>query len=238
MKHLKLRPTVLGTIVLTLTLLLTLGTSLAQPVSRPSAHGAAQGAQPGAEVFKARCAVCHGTLASGKMGPPLNVLPPEIASLPPQELTKELTGLIRGGIPGRMPMFTPDLVSDEQVGQLVEFFLSINGTLPGPSLDEAMAPVAAESVGDRTFYAATGHSIGGEFRTFWRRYDGLRVFGLPLTEEYMGVSPEDGKPYRMQLFERARFELHPELPAGQQVLLALLGAEELRLRTHFHEEHP
>jgi len=238
MKRVGLRLGFLGISTLMLTLTLAMGTSSAGAVVGTEAQQTLQPAEPGATVFKQHCAVCHGTLASGKMGPPVNVLPPEIASLPPEELTKELTGLIRSGIPGRMPMFTPDLVSDEQVGQLVAFYLSINGTLPGPSLYDAMAPVTAESVGDRSFFPETGHSVSGEFRTFWQRYGGLRVFGLPLTEEYMGISPENGQPYRMQLFERARFELHSDMPPGQSVQLALLGAEELRLRTHFFGQHP
>jgi hypothetical protein len=52
----------------------------------------------------------------------------------------------------------------------------------------------------------------------------LALFGLPLT----GVNQErngDGWTGQTQWFERARFELHPELPAPYRILLGRLGAE-------------
>lgn len=188
---------------------------------------------PGQAVFEKNCAICHGTGASGKLGPPLNSLPPELENLPAEAIAGGLVELVRGGIPGHMPMFLPEQISDDEVLQVTQYLISLNGTVPGPSIYEAAAPVTAAAVPGRTFYAATGHSVGGDFRSFWQRYGGLRVFGLPVTEEYVGVSPEDGKPYTMQLFERARLELHPANAAGQRVQLALLGAEDLRFRTHF-----
>jgi mono/diheme cytochrome c family protein len=199
---------------------------------KPQAQG-----MPGEALFNANCSVCHGPLASGRIGPPLNQLPPEIASMPPEEIRKGLVMLVRGGIPGRMPMFTPEIVSDEQVGQIADYLVSLNGKVPGPSVYEAMAPTTADATQGRTFFSQTNHSVGGEFLTYWTRNGGLSAFGYPLTEEYQGVSYDDGKVYRMQLFERVRMEFHPELPAGKQVLLALLGSEELRLRMHFLQEH-
>lgn len=225
--------------VVGLGLALTLGVVLANPGAQVGAKAvsAAQTADlPGAAVFAQRCAVCHGTKASGKMGPPLNMLPPQLKSQPPEVIAQGLTGIVRGGIPGKMPMFTPELLSDEQIRQVSDYLISLDGTLPEPSLYTAIEPTTAEKTPGRTFFAATNHSVGGEFLAFWQRYGGTRVFGLPLSEEYMGVSPEDGKAYKMQLFERARLEMHPDAPAGQRIQLALLGAEELRLRTHFGEE--
>lgn len=213
--------------------MLALGLSLGAPRAR--AVPASQ-AEAGAAVFAANCQICHGPQASGRLGPPLNQLPPEIKAMPRDAIIQELTGLIRGGIPGRMPMFPPDLVSDADVGPLVDYLLSLDGTVPSPQVYEAMAPVTSDTAQGRTFFPETSHSVGGDFLAYWRRNGGLERFGYPLTEEYNGVSPIDGKVYRMQLFERARMELHPELPAGRQVLLALLGAEEVQLRMHFLSE--
>ncbi len=106
-----------------------------------------------------------------------------------------------------------------------------NGSAPSPQLAEAIAPVTADSVPGRTFFPQTGHSAGGEFRNFWARNGGLRVFGYPLSEEYNGVG-ENGNVYRMQLFERARMEYDPNAPAGQRVRLARLGAADLSVRAY------
>jgi mono/diheme cytochrome c family protein len=253
MRRVKLRPWSIGAAMITVALMLALGTSLAGarsanpwrtrvdsravhalPVAAPQAQG-----QPGEALFNERCAVCHGPLASGRIGPELNKLPPEIANLPPDQIRQGLVQLVRGGIPGRMPMFTPDLLSDEQIGQIADYLVGLNGKVPGPSIYEAMAPITADAAKGqgRTFFPETNHSVGGEFLAYWRRNGGLRAFGYPLSEDYMGVSYDNGQVYKMQLFERVRMEFHPEAPAGQQIQLALLGAEELRLRMHFLAEH-
>jgi hypothetical protein len=50
--------------------------------------------------------------------------------------------------------------------------------------------------------------------------------GYPISEELLEQSDIDGKTYTVQYFERAVFEYHPELPAGKNVLLSLLGSFE------------
>lgn len=77
------------------------------------------------------------------------------------------------------------------------------------------------------FFPETGHTLGGEFLTFWDRHGGLAVFGYPLTEEFDEESLIDGQVHRVQYFERQRFELHPENAAPYNVLLGLLGLEAL-----------
>jgi hypothetical protein len=67
------------------------------------------------------------------------------------------------------------------------------------------------------FFAETGHNIGFKFRRYYERNGGLSVFGFPLTE----VLSDGG--VQVQYFERARFELRPDLPDG--VALSLLGSE-------------
>ena len=68
----------------------------------------------------------------------------------------------------------------------------------------------------------TGHNLGGRFRDFWATNGGLAVFGLPLSEEF-DERLADGQVYRVQYFERARFELHPENAAPYDVLLGQFG---------------
>jgi len=62
-----------------------------------------------------------------------------------------------------------------------------------------------------TYFAQTGHSICKPMEEYWQRYGGLQQFGFPLSEPAYERSPSDGKTYLVQYFERARFELHPEL---------------------------
>lgn len=68
-----------------------------------------------------------------------------------------------------------------------------------------------------TYMPATGHNIGLAIKRFYETHGGLAIFGLPLTE----LIEQDGT--RVQYFERARFELHPELPAPYYVSLTLVG---------------
>jgi hypothetical protein len=50
------------------------------------------------------------------------------------------------------------------------------------------------------------------------------LFGLPLTPWFF-ISDGAGGYYEVQIFERARFEYHPEKPKPYKVLLGLLGNE-------------
>ncbi|HEX2912166.1 MAG TPA: S8 family serine peptidase [Chloroflexia bacterium] len=77
------------------------------------------------------------------------------------------------------------------------------------------------------YFEETGHTLSGQFLHYWQTHGGLAVFGYPLSEEFVEVSPTDGKLYTVQYFERNRFELHPE-NAGTpyEIELGLLGSEE------------
>jgi hypothetical protein len=88
------------------------------------------------------------------------------------------------------------------------------------------------------FFAETRHLVCNQFLSYWSsnglNLDGrpgftaaesLALFGLPLTEARMEVG-SDGNAYLTQWFERARFELHPEI-GPNAVLLGLLGRETL-----------
>jgi hypothetical protein len=92
-------------------------------------------------------------------------------------------------------------------------------------------PVSAKA--DGRFFAETGHNLRGRFREYWEQRGGLAIYGLPLTEEFEEVSPTNGQKYKVQYFERARFEAHPENPAPNDVLLGHLGRQLLDVRGAF-----
>jgi hypothetical protein len=73
----------------------------------------------------------------------------------------------------------------------------------------------------RTF-PETGYSISGRFLQYWENNGSLAIYGYPLSGEFDQVL-ENGKTYRVQYFERARFEYHPENAAPNDVLLGQFG---------------
>jgi hypothetical protein len=75
--------------------------------------------------------------------------------------------------------------------------------------------VDPDAAGDRSYYAQTGHTLGGAFKQYWSSNGGLTIFGYPVSEEMQ----ENGR--TVQYFERARFELG----AKSSVQLGLLGRE-------------
>ncbi len=94
------------------------------------------------------------------------------------------------------------------------------------------------------FFVETGHNLCGEFLRAWQssglEFDGARgtsaaeslaLFGLPLSD--IQIERVNDQEYQVQWFERARFELHPELTSPNNVLFGLLG-NELQLIAHQH----
>ncbi len=74
---------------------------------------------------------------------------------------------------------------------------------------------------DFEFFDETGHNVFGEFLAFYQKATNpTLLYGYPITEEFTRA---DG--LRVQYFQRARFEYHPELPEGQRVTLTPLGRE-------------
>jgi alpha/beta superfamily hydrolase len=72
-------------------------------------------------------------------------------------------------------------------------------------------------------FKETGKRVGGVFLDYWQKNGGLAQQGLPISDELMERSDLDGKSYRVQYFERAVFEYHPENQAPYHVLLSQLG---------------
>jgi hypothetical protein len=72
---------------------------------------------------------------------------------------------------------------------------------------------------DVQFFPETGHSVRGDFLRFYKNVqDPTLIFGYPITER---ITSKDGK--TVQYFQRARFELLPELPENQRIQLTPLG---------------
>jgi len=71
------------------------------------------------------------------------------------------------------------------------------------------------------YFPETGHNLQGDFLRFYKAVsDPILIYGYPITEQFRR---KDG--LLVQYFQRARFEFHPNLPNGQRVIPANLGAE-------------
>jgi hypothetical protein len=81
-------------------------------------------------------------------------------------------------------------------------------------------------------FPQTGKHAGGAFLQYWNAHGGLAQQGYPISEEFMETSDLDGQNYRVQYFERAVFEYHPEFAGtANEVLLSQLGTFNLKDRT-------
>lgn len=86
--------------------------------------------------------------------------------------------------------------------------------------DSTLTPTASTP---RAF-PETGKTVQGTFMRYWSSNGGLAQFGYPISEEIQEASDTDGKTYKIQYFERAVFEHHPENKQPYDVLLTLLGS--------------
>jgi beta-lactamase class A len=85
-------------------------------------------------------------------------------------------------------------------------------------------PRTPEVTGGR-YFTQTGQLLQDDFYEYWLNNGGERRFGYPVSPAQDMVNPSDGKTYLTQWFERARMELNPELPEGNQIVLGALGTE-------------
>jgi len=67
------------------------------------------------------------------------------------------------------------------------------------------------------YFRETGHTVHHAFLSYFNSRGGVDQFGYPISDEIV----EDG--FRVQYFQRARMEWHPELPPAYFVSLTLLG---------------
>ncbi len=94
------------------------------------------------------------------------------------------------------------------LSQLGEYLYEIDQ--PGP-----IVPVSASYPACRLF--DTGYQVCYAFLEFFDKHGGIVQFGYPISE----IEIHENR--LVQYFQRARFEWHPELPAGQRVVLTHLG---------------
>ncbi len=95
--------------------------------------------------------------------------------------------------------------------------LALIGVNTALAQDETSSPCSNYSTEEIRYFNETGHNVCGPFLEFYQRYDGLELFGYPLTEPFT----EDGR--LVQYFERVRMEYHPENSEPYKVQLGLLG---------------
>src|SRR6266540_220825 len=74
------------------------------------------------------------------------------------------------------------------------------------------------------YYEQTGHSAVNSFQEFWHRTpNALFVLGYPISQPFIEESfTEPGTYYRVQYFERAILEEHPENAGSQYYILGRL----------------
>ena len=80
------------------------------------------------------------------------------------------------------------------------------------------------------YFAETQHCVPALFATYWQGHGGLAQQGLPISDAFMEANPTNGQEYLTQYFERARFEAHPENQDPYDVLLGLLGREQVQAK--------
>ncbi len=80
--------------------------------------------------------------------------------------------------------------------------------------------IHAHAQSDHRYFPETGHTVAGEFLSFYERNpDPILVYGYPITDAFL--DPIYGR--QVQYFQKARFELYPELSPQEQVRLSSLG---------------
>ncbi|HJZ46438.1 MAG TPA: glycosyl hydrolase [Roseiflexaceae bacterium] len=96
-------------------------------------------------------------------------------------------------------------------------------------VDWQTQPKVADAPPDCVFFEPTGHSLCPPFRERWEQLGGLALLGQPITQPFQATRADNGQPYTVQYFERARFEYFAE-NAGTpyEVQLGLLGRELLK----------
>ena len=97
---------------------------------------------------------------------------------------------------------------------LVPLFAAAFPTVPASAADSK-----------RICFAQVPDCIEFRFRSFWNGNGALPVFGLPLSPE--STQKVGDQKYKVQYFERFRFEQHKENPAPYDVLLGRIGVDRL-----------
>lgn len=106
------------------------------------------------------------------------------------------------------------------------------GDAPRSADPFARLPFALFSVDpdDHRFFPESGHTLRYSIKLAWEKNGAQERYGLPISEEFVEVSPIDGKLYTTQYFARARFEYHPGQTNNYSVVLSPLGTAAAQAR--------
>ena len=129
-------------------------------------------------------------------------------------------------------------------GQSVQYFeraelVFAGGTVHLGSLGSELtagrhfAPAApANSSASVLYFPASRHRLSGLFLHFWQTHNGMKVFGLPISEPLKEQNGDGtGRTYLVQYFQAGRLEYHPELSGtSYEISVGLLGRQALRQR--------
>ncbi len=101
-------------------------------------------------------------------------------------------------------------------------FARVGATMVLCTLLGSAGPAALGQTNSRTF-PQTGHTVSGQFLTYWDGHGALAQQGYPISEEIQEKSDLNGQTYTVQYFERAVFEKHSENKPPFDTLLSQLG---------------
>lgn len=93
-----------------------------------------------------------------------------------------------------------------------------------------LAPSHAAADDSCQTFSQTGHTVCGDFLAYWQNHGGLAQQGYPISEPFDEKSETDGITHKVQYFERAVFEAHPENQPPNNVLLSLLGSQKYKAK--------
>jgi murein DD-endopeptidase MepM/ murein hydrolase activator NlpD len=125
---------------------------------------------------------------------------------------------------------TPGPITSPQPGGTGSLQPEVTATPQPPAyVGEPTDPQPAPSQSSLTtlYFTETAHYLRGDFLSYYRNNPkSADLFGLPISEEFPQQFSGSGV-YRVQYFERARLEWHPELPDGSKVQLGAVAREAL-----------
>jgi hypothetical protein len=100
----------------------------------------------------------------------------------------------------------------------------------------APAPPTANMPPNAVLFPETGQYLDEPFLSYWKSHGGLAQQGYPISGQFSEKSDLNGRLYKVQYFERAVMEYHPELDQLNNVLLTQLGT--LRFREKYPNGDP
>lgn len=111
---------------------------------------------------------------------------------------------------------------------IILVLVSSLGYLAGSS--HLLSPSHAIAADDCQTFPQTGKAICGDFLKYWQDHGGLAQQGYPISDVFDEKSETDGITHKVQYFERAVFEAHPENAPPNNVLLSLLGSQKYKAK--------